>query len=464
MRELKDEQRVFWPSDNFISNLCAAESSLGYQLRLARSLTLRDYLKGLVTNLPGPNRYRDLLAAVIQDDLERRRASGSERAARQLLKFPVIQQADHSNLLLDSETFLNNYLFALACEFHHMDLMLGWQCSTVSCISKRSPMRGPVFLQTRGGMYRVLRFSNRFLKDSTFCALPGPFRVRLEPESGFTGKDTDPLLSKLRFFQGDNACDLYRCCNDYLWPVIVPGLIDRISLDEDTTSELVARHLEDPTSPIHRLLFDHNVRDVFVNWKHRMISDPYNLAVNCALPDFFWIRVDTRLKPLLLKGRGGKARFMTVPQDGEVDLDTPRQCAHLLRTGKIYADRILAYLSRCLLPGVVAIGGSSQQDYVALYQRLFLRVDDEVSFLDDAGRKNLGNMSLSRVGGALLVEQNENLREALQTLGATQDAVETLNTFLDQPLGKCIGTLRDAQYLVPRVNGALQSGQEGPMR
>jgi hypothetical protein len=388
---------------------------------------------------------------------------GSDRAARQLLKVPVIQQADHSNLLLDPETFLNNYLFALACEFHQMDVMLGWQCSTVSCISKRSPVRGPVFLQTRGGMYRVFGFSKRFLKDSTFCALPGPLRIRLEPECGLSGEGADPLLDNLRSFEAGNACDLYRYCNNYLWPIIVPGLIDRISLDEETTSELIARHLEDPTSPINRLIFDHKVRDCFVDWKRRMISDPYNLAVNCALPDFFWIRVETRLKPLLLKGRGNKGKFVTVPQEDEVDLDGPKQCVRLLRNGRIYADRILAYFSRCLLPGVVAIGGSSQQDYVALYRRLILRVDNEMSFLDETGRQNLEDMSLSRVGGALLVEQSDIIGGALQTLGATHQAAEVLNTLLDHPLGECIGTLRDAQYLVSRVNGALKSGQDGPL-
>lgn len=44
-----------------------------------------------------------------------------------------------------------------------------------------------------------------------------------------------------------------------------------------------------------------------------------------------------------------------------------------LRAGNIYMDRMVAYLLRCLMPGVIAMGGTSQQDYLSEYQKILYR-------------------------------------------------------------------------------------------
>ena len=86
---------------------------LGDILFKAKNTKLREYLKGLFNNINNKhNKYFRYFLEVFQ--IYNLKLNYDKKiildAIAHLEKFPIIQHADHSNLLLDQETFLNNYL------------------------------------------------------------------------------------------------------------------------------------------------------------------------------------------------------------------------------------------------------------------------------------------------------------------------------------------------------------------
>ena len=437
----------------FISRLVDAGSELGCQLREAAALPLRQYLRSLIPiQTGGSNPYLEYVARALADYLSSRNVKGIDDICSHLLSVPVIQQADHSNLLLDQETFLNNYLFALACREANVEIMITSQCSTVSCLSKREPVAGPVFLRTRGRLYKVFGFSKRFFKHASFCGLPSPITMSFEVIDKYDGtRRSDPLLSRFIGRTSTSAPEAYRRCNEEIWAELNhPANVTRIGVDESMTSSLAALHLTDPASPIHRLLFDRKVREAFLAVKRLLVASPKNLAVNRALPDFFWHRKQTRLVPIILLNAESTPNMVLETDGSSVSVEyAPSALAQALRDGILYVDRILAYLVRCLLPGITAVGGTSQQDYVRLYQEMIMETHRQQPFLDESDLESVRQKRLSRLGGAPLLELTPQQSETVQTLGRSTNLEVFAEMFLDEPVAKTIGALRCAQYIDP---------------
>lgn len=438
-----------YPAQDFLHRLVDAGSDLGRQLVPALDLPLRAYLRGLIPAGPAAwNRHLGHLTEGLARYLRDRGQPDIDGVCSRFLAAPVIQQADHSHLLLDREVFLNNFLFALACREAGVPQMITSQCSTVSCLSRREPISGPVFLRTRGRLYRILPFSNRTLKDSSFCALPGPMVMTFDDlQAGATPAD-DPVLGRFIGRRIEDAVLGYRACNDEIWNCLSGSeLLPRVGVDESLASEVVALHLEDPSSPLRALIFDPPVRDCFLEVKRQMVSARENLAVNRASPDFFWYRKGSRLVPVILAGMGKAAAFVLETQGTELPVPPePFSLARALREGVVYADRILAYFVRCLLPGVVAVGGTSQQDYVWLYQRMFAECQQRVPFLDEADATRITRIGASRLGGAPLLELDEEQQRLLTYLGPDTKLCDFANAFLDELVGRTIGRLDCASY------------------
>jgi hypothetical protein len=442
-----------YPASEFVGRLCDAGSQLGSQLRGVLDVRLRDYLATMPAVAPSPpNRYREWLARAFERTLIAHGDDGG-RAAAHLLATPVIQQADHANLLLDPETLLNNYLFAVGCREAGVPIMLTSQCSTVSCIARRQPVAGPTFLRTRGCLYQVLPFSKRTLKDASFCALPGPVSLTFELRAGSWRADADPLLAPFVGQSAHGAPEAYRRANQALWRRLGIEDVTWVVVDESTTSETIATHLADPTSALTRLVLEPPVRDRFLRHKRAIVASPTNLAINRAAPDFFYYRSGSRLVPLVLRGEGAHAtlELETTGAPCPVPLEAAA-LAEALRTGVIYGDRVLAYLARCLLPGVVAVGGTSQQDYVDCYRQMMLATHGDVAFLDADEVATLRRPDLSRIGGAALTELTGELARVVAELGRDARLADIDGLILDRTVGATLGTLACARYLEPRLS------------
>lgn len=435
-----------------VARLEAAGSQLGRQLTDSLDVPLRTYLKGLIPRRKESPANRHLLRVsdALAQTLHKQGHPDVDDICTQFLNVPVIQQADHSNLLLDEETFLNNLLFAAGCRESGVRWMITSQCSTVSCLSRRNPVAGPVFLRTRGRLHNVFSLSNRTYKNSSFCSLPGPLTIKLNVMSGnYHARRDDPIFDLMVGFCATDAPTAYRICNDNIWSSLDgAATVPRIDVDETMTSHLAADHIEDPYSPVRRLLFDTPVRDQFLQTKRRLMRSPRNLCVNRASPDFLWYRKNTRLVPVILLGSGSKAQFVLEDSGEQLPIAYRiTDMAAALRSGQLFVDRILAYLVRCLLPGVIAVGGTSQQDYVALYQEMLLACHETRPFMDEAEIVAVSHPGASRLGGAPLLELDEEQRETIANLGHKTALDAFLRPCLERTVGETIGDLRCAEYL-----------------
>ncbi|MFC0530181.1 hypothetical protein [Phytohabitans kaempferiae] len=443
--------RPAYPAADRVHRLVAGGSQLGAQLARALDVPLRDYLRALV---PPPRTHANAhllrLVRAVETYLRGHGDPDVDATCDHLLRVPVIKQADHSNLLLDAETFLHNYLFHLANREAGTRVAVVNQCSTVSCLVRRAPVLGPTFLRTRGGLFGVFRLSKKTLKDSSFCGLPGPVEMTFDPLEG-TRHDVaaDPVLGRLAGLRAPDAPTAYRRANDLIWRDLdLDHSVRRVAIDESVVSECAALHVEDPTSPVSALLFDPVVRDTFLRTKRRLVAEPGNLAVNNASPDFLWLRKGSRLHQVVLVGSGAEAQW-TVETSGTplpVPME-PAAVAAALRAGVLYVDRVLRYLVRCLLPGVVAVGGTSQQDYLALYQRMFVAAHAEAPFLDGADLDRMRDPGLSVASGRVLLEPYAEALELIRHLGPRTRLADLEDAYLDRPVGETIGELRCVRHL-----------------
>jgi hypothetical protein len=442
-----------------IRRLAAAGSDLGAQLLRALDTPLRDYLGALI---PAPesshNVHRTRLVRAVERYLHAHGDADVDAVCDHLLRIPVMQQADHSNLLLEGETFLHNLLFHWASAGAGLPIAVTNQCSTVSCLSRRVPVLGPTFLRSRGSLLRVLPLAKAQLKDMTFRFVPGPVTMTFDVLEGDCDVAGDPVLGRLVGRTFPDAPTAYRVANDEIWRSLdLDHGVRRVALDDAVYAECVALHLEDPDSPVTRLLFDPAVRDAFVRAKRRLVADRSNLAVNRASPDFLWMRKGPRLHQVVLDGEGDRARWVREVDGAPMPVPYGRRAfADALRSGDLHPDRVLTYIVHCLLPGVVAVGGVSQQDYVTLYRRILLATHAEVPFLDTDDLGQVRRPDLSRLGGRPLLSLNREDAPLLRFLGPRTPLGDMAARYLDLPVGETVGDLPVVGHLLRRLD-ALDS-------
>lgn len=434
-----------------IRRFVAGGSDLGVQLERAVDLPLREHLRSLIPAASDaqPNKHLLRLTEALERYLVRHGDEDVNMVCDNFLRAPVIQQADHSNLVFEAETFLNNWLFHLAASEAGAKIAITNQCSIVSCLGRPSPPLGPNFLRTRGALFGIYPLSKKYLKSARFCALPGPLTMTFDVlEGGQYDVAADPVLSRLVGLTAPDAPTGYRRANDQVWAELdVDQDVRRVQIDDALAADCVADHLEDPDGPIYQLFFNPRVRDAFLAAKRRLVESPDNFVVNRAAPDFLWLRAGNRLRSVELVGTGADAQFVELHGAPLPVPYEPAAIASALRAGVLYVDRVLGYIVRCLLPGAVAIGGTSQQDYVRLYQRMLLEAHDEVPFLDTEDLERVRRTDHSRLGGRPLLELSREDFSGIRTLGPDTDLSRLAKKFLDLPVGETIGDLKCARYI-----------------
>jgi hypothetical protein len=436
---------------NLINQLDLGNFKLAQRIKDGLTLSLRQYLKNLI---PPPNkknnRYFSYLQEAIAIYLRQYAQTNIDDQCAVLEKTPVIQQADHANLLLDSETFLNNFMYAIACQENGIYKMLTSQCITVSCLSRRNPVQGPTFLRTMSSLFSTFPFSKRALKNSNFCCLPKPTKIQIKLLSGEKQFEKSTFLNMINGKSYPNPSFCYHQCNEIFWSLLkIPGNIERIAFDESMVSRLAEIHLRDIYSPVYILLFDPKVRDAFIDIKRSFVNSNENKVIKRSVPDFFWYRKGSHLYPLKLVGFGDNARYYI----GDINIPLPfvlsvESLTHALKNEDIYVDQFLTYLMRCLLPGVVAVGGTSQQDYVDHYQKIIALTNEIMPFLSSDDLAVIMNDKLSQLGGNPLLEMNLEQKNLIAYLNERTDLKAFATQFIDLPLSQTIGTLRCSRYLI----------------
>jgi len=422
------------------------------QLLLASSnMSLRNYLKKIIpTSLQRTNTHFDFVLSAIAAYLDQRGVSIDiiENTCNHLKDFPVIQQADHSNLLFDMETFLNNYLFSIGSKASGANQIVISQYSTVSCVCSLKPLIGPAYLRSRNNLYKIFPYSKQKFKKSNFCCLTDPLETSFELLEG-KALQNDPIIDNLSNRKFASGTEAFWVCNNEIWDSLNSKyLIPRVAIDESVTSELLAMHITDRNSPIRRLLFDIDVRDTFLHIKKAFVHSSKNRVMNRPIPDFFWYRHNSMLYPVELRGNDKHAKFYIAEKNIPFPIDyTPDNFASALRNGTLYGDIIMSYLVRCLLPEITTIGGLTQQEYVEHHRHIFLDTHSCCPFLSKEEVQSLMRDDLSQLGGYPLLELDPQVMKTLSWIDSKTDLDSFIDNILSLPVWKTIGEFTCSEYL-----------------
>lgn len=307
---------------------------------------------------------------------------------------------------------------------------------------KEDGISGPTFLRTNDALYNVFSFSKNFLKNSSFCCLPSvTFSLqKIEGQSFVDEKDT--LLGALIYKKYASACDAYLDANQHIWGKLSRHAgVARIGIDERLTASLAIKHLQNKNSPYFRLLFDPLVRSAFLAIKTDFLFSERNRAMSKLSPDFFWLANNGKLSPMRVHTNG--ERVLLVSDQGTLDL-SQSSIVSALASGKLFLDLFSSYFLKCILPSVVAVGGTSQQDYISHFIEIIIATHKIAPFLDN----EIIPEELSRFGGSPLLELTNQEDQFIQRLNISSDLDGFFAAHLNRSLMETIGSFNCVSYLV----------------
>lgn len=274
-----------------LRTLCSINSQLGKSLITSLDQSLGEYLDNTIPRekLKLESHSAKMVLSAIKSLLVERGEGNMYAVVEESLKaYPVIQQADHSGLLLNEETLLNNLLFNMAMHRVQAPAMLTMQCDVVKCFSRLEPLGGPAILQIDGSSFPIFHGSKSRFKTTSIVGL-GPVTIGLASVSNDQRHITLPTV--LRRFQGmdfQRATDAFRAMNDAVWAGLkMPNKIPLVLFDESLTSRIIQHHLKSGEGPMYRLFANTDRLAELIKTKDELLASPLNLTLNIHRPDLF---------------------------------------------------------------------------------------------------------------------------------------------------------------------------------
>jgi hypothetical protein len=386
------------------------------------------------TEVPGlANVGRELF---LQQLAESMAGTGTDRSTvdavrRQLERVPIVQTADHTQLLLDPVMFANHVATMLGAQRGGCGyvVVLG---SSVNSFTSRAG-HGPGLLAARGGLLNVFGLRSRERAGSVH-AHRGPVRFAFEPlVADRRLESTGRALCRLLGDQPHpSAAAAFQRANQVIWAHFGFHRGARlVQMDSGFSARLAARHLRLGGGEVWDLFFDPRVRGAFLDARRAVGADPRLGGFLRHQTDLVWGAAGGRLRPLTL--RDGVLR----DDGGHVTVGfEPAELAAGLDSGRLVPDICVTYLVQNILPDLCTLGGPSQLVYVPLMWNLFR----PLLFRPPRGR--LGATAL--VQGVLEVDPPpiEMIRRA-----ADENAVWVAEVG-ERTLSETMGTMRAFGYLV----------------
>jgi hypothetical protein len=293
--------------------------------------------------------------------------SAVDGVRRQLERVPIVQTADHLQLLLDPVMFAN-----------HVATMIGalrGGCEYVVVVAtsmnsfKSRALSGPGFLAAGSGVLKVLGLTKRDRRGCVY-AHRGPVRVALSP-LGEPDRELERVAASLRQLVGPagygSAASAFRQANQRIWEHF--GFHRRatlVQLDSTFVARLAARHLRLGHGEVFDLFFDRRVREAFLAARRASERDPMVRGFLRHQTDLVWGVAKGRLVPLSLRDGVLRDEFGHVAVPFE-----PERVAAGLAAGRLAPDLCVTYLVQNILPALSTLGGPSQLVHVPLLWRLF---------------------------------------------------------------------------------------------
>lgn len=446
--------------DETLDQLLTLQSALAQQLSEIRKLSLEQAFDRILkqptkrTIDPFINSFSENLNEYLEKEGRK-----NNQLCDAIIQCPVIQQADHSGLLLDKEIFLNNLFFSMALSSKNVPYGITVQCSTVKCISSRMPLRGPLFINDGSDQVRLSDITNNQLKSRSFCNLPSPFQVSV---SGlYDRQSTHWKMFNEAWNKKNFACseDAFITINTDLGKQIRKNTGTEIFfVDERFTSFLAAKQLLNPQLPISDMIFDAAIRTIILSIKKATIESNRNFVLGHELTDFFYFKSKQKLELLLIENCTTSNEInLRRRSDGEVLARVgKRELAQMLEDGRLYCDRFLGYTVRCFYSGIKALGGTSQQDSIELYQNILSKSNTQIPFMTTEMENLCFREELTFLAGAPLFDGVENYKIEMIQDPSTDKLSRFIESIKTAKVEHLIGDFQSCGYLLENANKIKQ--------
>lgn len=368
-----------------------------------------------------------------------------DHAVTEFWNNPILQVGDHSDLLLEHETFFNSYFYQIAARERRLHYLFTQQCSRTRLCQDSKALVGPGYLHTNDDVLNVYgasksvlkRFSAATLTDVTlrFTSLGVLQAVYSHPR---LPEVIEPLAG-LRFERATVAVER---ANAYIWNALsMKAKMSRISFDEGLTCDVTRAHVADSSSVVHALLFSDREREDFLRRRNACISAKGCRAVR-ATTDFFWYVRQGSVRPVRIRAEKADRHFVdALDQSSTGVVLTPDCVAAALEERALLPDRILSDAVLSILPGVVLLGGPTHHEGHAIVEAIFESFSPGCAQL----RTATCDLGSRMIGG--LVEVTPPIAKLIGNLSARTELDAFEDDVLRRPLRKTLGKMRYFEYV-----------------
>ncbi len=368
---------------------------------------------------------RDLFFQQLAESMTEQGMTSStvDSVRRQIERVPVVQTADHTQLLLDPVMFANHVatmIGAVRGECEHIVVL----ASSRNTFKSRQG-HGPGLLAAGSGVLNVLGLTNRDRQDSVY-AHRGPARFAFTP-LGTSSDSLERTGAALRRLVGpqvhSSAPMAFHRANQAIWEHF--GFHRRaglVQLDSTFSARLAARHIRLGRGSVHDLFFSPEVRDAFLTARRAIGDDPMLGGFLRHQTDLVWGAVKGQLRPLSVVEGALRDAY------GHVSVPlTPRDVAAALEAGQLVPDISVTFLIENIAADLCTLGGPSQLVYVPL----------------------LWDLAESPLGATALVQGVLEVDPPIELLGRSADEnAQWVDELEARTVAESMGTMNAFGYLV----------------
>lgn len=283
-----------------------------------------------------------------------------------LVAAPVMQTGPHALLLLEPDAFYTHLFSLLGLLAHGRRWHITYSVSTSAF--RESAKKGPGWLPLNGEALNVFGLPRKRLVGTSIACENGPYRYALSNSQGEIAPSASArrLLDKLPKAEFRTGAEAIKMGNQALWKELFAVPVNLLQLDDFDMADLIADHLEDPSSWLSAHFVGGRGSALTVLQEiDRLNAGPWEGWIR-RTTDLFWGVAKDRVFPLYLND--GVLRSARSP-GLEVSF-TPECLAQALRDRTILPGMFMSYLATAILPGVRVLGGCRQTVYLPLMRHL----------------------------------------------------------------------------------------------
>lgn len=434
------------------------QTNAGQSLSPFLDATLRDYIrsicpqKGFGSDIS--NASKDILLKGLSLLLPKTIAAEKrDWAIDSFAQTPMMQLADGSSLLYDPETFLTNYMFQVAAGEANIPFLFAQQCSRSRMTMDPKNHIGSGYLDLQSDIYSVFGLSKSKLSRFSVATLNTPLCLTFNPlgirQPAYTNQEMPDLLSELKGQNYPSASEAFLQANAHIWAGLnIKAKKRLVQFDERLTALVVALHIEDPHSPINKILFDPDVRQSFLSRRERVVNSEDNVLLKSST-DFFYFNQKGSLQPLtFMPSKADTTEHLTVKGQPLPFSFTPENVAQELRRGNLFPDLALSYAVLSILPGCLAFGGASQHEYLPLIKKIMEETHAQTPFLSEPIPEMIQQDALAgsrMISG--LIEMSPRIKNMVAGMNKETDFTAFESEYMEMPLQETLGSLSYYDYL-----------------